>query len=611
MAWAVLQSVETTTDTTSLSATYTSNLTAGTKLIAAVAVANTEAVTVSDGTNGFVSLTGYTPPTSGSKFWLFALDTPGGDVGTKPTISVSGLTTTSGAALMIAEVSGLLTGNTTAMLACNDAAVQGNWSVLAGAAFSHVQQHDELGGMGPGTSLWTYRVQSSTDVAPTIADTQAGRISWVMFVAYPDIGGYYARIDNIAIDLPGLTPQSSYTPNAAAAMGVEDLSVIFNGSAGQQAGANAVVYTPPGGWIVPANGSSGYGGDALAPSSLASCAYNDLDVGGVIGPGAETLSAGGVTYSNVYHVLLVEYPPGTAVSAPETGTGADAQQLTVLVSSSDGASGAEAGIRSGITAGTDAGSGTDQAVSAGALSADAGTGAEAGAVSASLAAADVAAGSEASFSAVADLDTGSGAEAQKLLARVSLADTGTGSELQSYQLANVFSIASSDAAHGQEGDVEGYAVADAAAGVDTQSLTGLPADTELASGYDSQFLTIVVQAVSDVDAGSGYDDVTAPHMQSDAGTGLDVQGSVPVVQADTGTAAEQQSYVLGVYPYPPLRGGQVYLAPWRIERARYGGTLQFVSSADAGTASESTRPVASVDQYATGAAVTVLLSGAS
>jgi hypothetical protein len=117
-SWSVLQSAGNTSAGATLSAVYPSNLSSGTKLIAAVGIAtnNTGAVTVSDGTNSFTQLV-HTGPTSTdlSNFYLFALDTPAGDVGTKPTITVTGAAS-NGAAVTILEVAGLLAGNTTACL---------------------------------------------------------------------------------------------------------------------------------------------------------------------------------------------------------------------------------------------------------------------------------------------------------------------------------------------------------------------------------------------------------------------------------------------------------------------------------------------------------------
>src|SRR5581483_4610183 len=125
MAWSVLQGAGHVADIVQnglISATFaTANLTSGTKLIAAVSVGdNGSGITVtgvSDGTNAFTQVGFKSYANSDGGVYLFALDTPAGDAGTKPTITATTASVTgSGAPITIQEVSGLLAGNTTAML---------------------------------------------------------------------------------------------------------------------------------------------------------------------------------------------------------------------------------------------------------------------------------------------------------------------------------------------------------------------------------------------------------------------------------------------------------------------------------------------------------------
>lgn len=113
MSWSHLQS----NSAANASCTYTSNLSAGTKLIAVTTVFATTCPSVKDGANNsFTKLASVLMNNNSGKgeVALWAMDTPAGDVGTTPTItqgSGSSFTT-----LLIQEVSGLLAGNTSAML---------------------------------------------------------------------------------------------------------------------------------------------------------------------------------------------------------------------------------------------------------------------------------------------------------------------------------------------------------------------------------------------------------------------------------------------------------------------------------------------------------------
>lgn len=121
MAWSRLQSASNGAGTGStVSATYTSNLTSGTKLIAVVTVFATTASTVKDGAgNSFTKLAsiGLNNSTAGNgELSLWAADTPAGDAGTTPAITATPASATGFYAILIQEVSGLLAGNTSAML---------------------------------------------------------------------------------------------------------------------------------------------------------------------------------------------------------------------------------------------------------------------------------------------------------------------------------------------------------------------------------------------------------------------------------------------------------------------------------------------------------------
>lgn len=115
MAWSRLQSkANGAINASSVSATFTSNVSAGTKLIAWVIGDNNTSFSVSsvkDGAgNTFTSIasTGFSNSVLGS---CYAIDTPAGDVGTTPTITVTVSATVADVSVLIQEISGLAPGD--------------------------------------------------------------------------------------------------------------------------------------------------------------------------------------------------------------------------------------------------------------------------------------------------------------------------------------------------------------------------------------------------------------------------------------------------------------------------------------------------------------------
>ena len=131
MAWSVLQSVSgsNTGTNTSLTVTYTSNVSAGNKLIAFITISPGVLGTITSvqdaALNSMTSCGAVSGSTGGNVHTaIYAMDVPAGDVGTKPAIKVTyGVTADFG--MVLQEVSGLAVGNTTAaMLDGTAAAVQ-------------------------------------------------------------------------------------------------------------------------------------------------------------------------------------------------------------------------------------------------------------------------------------------------------------------------------------------------------------------------------------------------------------------------------------------------------------------------------------------------------
>lgn len=117
-----IQSASTTkTGVTSGSVAFTtSNVSAGNKIVVAIAISSGGSATVSTvkdaAGNSWTLLASKAAAAGGQITYLYALDVPSGDAGTKPTITV---TLTGGSAdfsVIIQEVPGLLSGNTTAMI---------------------------------------------------------------------------------------------------------------------------------------------------------------------------------------------------------------------------------------------------------------------------------------------------------------------------------------------------------------------------------------------------------------------------------------------------------------------------------------------------------------
>jgi len=132
MAWSVLQSVGTASSgstSTTIAATYTTNLTSGTKLIAWISwnnVGGSNTInSVQDASANALTQCAYLNDTTHAAGGaLYAMDTPAGDVGAKPTITCT-FSSAFIASIVILEVSGLVTGNTTGAMLDGTAAIAG------------------------------------------------------------------------------------------------------------------------------------------------------------------------------------------------------------------------------------------------------------------------------------------------------------------------------------------------------------------------------------------------------------------------------------------------------------------------------------------------------
>ena len=115
MSWNVLQSASPAPSGTvsSVAATYTANLSSGSKLIAFTqSSASGDVATVADGSSNQFTKAGPTLVSGSNRMSVWVLDTPSGDVGTKPVITATLASGTSPMGILVQEVSGLIAGTT-------------------------------------------------------------------------------------------------------------------------------------------------------------------------------------------------------------------------------------------------------------------------------------------------------------------------------------------------------------------------------------------------------------------------------------------------------------------------------------------------------------------
>jgi hypothetical protein len=160
VAWSVVQSATAVLDgsATISKAFTTANVSAGNKILVAVSAYNAAATSVHDGASNAWTQIG-AKQLSQCNVSLWALDVPAGDVGTKPTITATA-TGAGSVGIVIAEVSGLLAGNTTAMCDGALASISGTATGSTGSpAYSSAAANEYLvsvyGDDENATTTWT------------------------------------------------------------------------------------------------------------------------------------------------------------------------------------------------------------------------------------------------------------------------------------------------------------------------------------------------------------------------------------------------------------------------------------------------------------------------
>ena len=197
MAWSVLQSNSAQPDPGTGAVAYTTaNLSAGTKLIAFICAgggSNPEVTAMKDGASNAMTklgavLLGGTAANGELSAW--AMDTPAGDVGTKPTITPTMAGGNQSLGIVIQEVSGLLAGNTTAMIdgtaATSSGSISSNGSVAC-AAYSTTAAGEYLVALGGDDEASTLTWANPTGSTTYTRDAKAVNAS-VVFNCVPAFG---------------------------------------------------------------------------------------------------------------------------------------------------------------------------------------------------------------------------------------------------------------------------------------------------------------------------------------------------------------------------------------------------------------------------------------
>jgi len=214
VAWSRVQSAGGFNYGTTVAVAFTTaNVTSGNKIIAAVASSWTDAPSsVADGSSNAWTLLGSQVRSGGGACWLYGRDVPSGDAGTKPTLTAT-FPSGNGQSMVIQEISGLATGNTTAMLDGSPAGLSGTATSTGSPSYSSTASGEYLvciyGDADGGVTLtpasgWTgdaanqygddsdasIEYKSSTGGAETSGWTGATANGWsVLTVAFKLAGG--------------------------------------------------------------------------------------------------------------------------------------------------------------------------------------------------------------------------------------------------------------------------------------------------------------------------------------------------------------------------------------------------------------------------------------
>jgi len=144
VAWNVVQSQGANFFGLSVTATFGSNASSSSKIIAVVGSDWSDTPTsVKDVATNSWTLLGSAASTTNGSVWLYGLDVPTGDIGIAPVITAL-FPSSNGQSIVIQEVSGLLAGNTSAMLDGSPASLTGTAGTTGSPSYSSTASNEYL-----------------------------------------------------------------------------------------------------------------------------------------------------------------------------------------------------------------------------------------------------------------------------------------------------------------------------------------------------------------------------------------------------------------------------------------------------------------------------------
>lgn len=607
--WAFVQSASNTAIASTAAATFPNHVAAGNKIIAAVTIADISNATATCGSVKDAALNSWTKmgaqtyantgATQGGEVSIWALDVPAGDVGISPVLTATASGTGSIAvAILACEVSGLLPGNTTAILDGSPAGLSGTGGQTStgSPAYSSTASNEFLttiyGDVGNGT-------------------TWANPAGWQGATAGPGSAGAVTGINNSGACDIELAYKNSTNGAETGSFGISGsssawacLTVAFQLAAAVVPSSRQQQF-PPSSRPGPLSRMLGPGvpfdqpaGIQTSPSGVTSVSDTDSGTGTDDGELVGVSSADSGTGTDAGSVLA-------QVSDQDSGTGTDGQTLYLFQSDSGTGTDSSGSVTAAISS-SDSGTGTDQGVTVGVSSQDSGTGTDSsGSVTAAISSSDSGTGTDGQTlylfqtdsgtgtdssgqvtAAISSSDSGTGTDSQFIL--VSSSDSGTGTDGQSVSI--VTQISSSDSGTGTDsnGPPVVLAPADSGTGTDTGSVLGEISSSDSGTGTDGQALYLF-----QTDSGTGTDagSVLAEISSSDSGTGTD-SSTPPVVlaPADSGTGSDTGS-VLGKISSSDSASGSDTQALYLFQSDSGSGTdaglvLGQISSSDSGTGTD-------------------------
>ena len=401
MSWSVLQSALSPSGTSTrntATATFGSNATSGSTLIAAVAIGNSSGCTVTSvkdaALNSFVKIAAISGTnTFYTDVELWALNTPSGDAGIKPAITVD-ISATTGLSVLVQEVAGIITGATQAALTdgtpgTHFGTVASGAQTITAASYSSAASAE-------------YLVSVYGDQGPSPSEALVTPSGYTLDANSYFGGGVFAEIAIAYQSSTGGAEAGSYTATSGQGTPYGSVVVAFKLAAGTTANAGLAAGTgtaqSPVANVIPSAGLAAGTGTAQPPVAA-------------IGAAAGLAAGTGAAQSPVAAVI-----PGAGLPA---GTGTALQPSAAVTASAGLATGTSAALSPAVSiqpgAGLGAGTAAASAPTAGISTSPAAAGASGTAQSPA-----------AQVGAVAGLASGTGAALQPGITVIAGAGLATG-----------------------------------------------------------------------------------------------------------------------------------------------------------------------------------------